>query len=154
MAKIGEYIGEIGNTFCKAVIYDYIDLQRFDNLPIYQAVRNFLYNFRLPGESEKIDVIMEKFAERYYNDNKNNFQLHKEDLGESNEFIFANADAVYIFSFHLIMLATDLHSRAIKKEKKYSLADWIKNNAGLNDGKDYPEKFLISVYERDRKSVV
>ena len=147
VAKIGEYIGEIGNPFCKSVLYDYIDLQRFDNLPIYQAVRNFLYNFRLPGESEKIDVIMEKFAERYYNDNKHNFQLHREDSGESNEFIFANADAVYIFSFHLIMLATDLHSRAIKKEKKYSLHDWVKNNAGLNDGKDYPEKFLVSVYE-------
>ena len=55
-------------------------------------------------------------------------------------------DAVYVFAFHMIMLATDLHAPAIKK--KISKADWIKNNTGLNDGKDFSEKFLIQIYDR------
>merc|ERR1712137_1497497 len=91
----------------------------------------------LPGEGQKIDVIMEKFAERYYNDNKKEV--------EDAAFIFANADAVYLFAYHTIMLATDLHSPAIKK--KLSKAEWIKNNNNLNDGKDFPEKFLIDLYD-------
>merc|ERR1712137_467928 len=91
----------------------------------------------LPGEGQKIDVIMEKFAERYYNDNKKEV--------EDAAFIFANADAVYLFAYHTIMLATDLHSPAIKK--KLSKAEWIKNNNNLNEGKDFPEKFLVDLYD-------
>merc|ERR1712137_949941 len=60
------------------------------------------------------------------------------------DFIFANADAVYIFAYHMIMLATDLHHKAVKN--KISEAEWIKNNRGLNDGKDFPEEFLLSIY--------
>ena len=35
------------------------------------AVRKFLATFLLPKEAQQIDRLMEKFAERYYNDNKN-----------------------------------------------------------------------------------
>jgi Sec7-like guanine-nucleotide exchange factor len=34
-------------------------------------VRKFLATFLLPKEAQQIDRLMEKFAERYYNDNKN-----------------------------------------------------------------------------------
>ena len=133
--KIGDYIGDISNPFCKSILYDYIDIQRFNDMEIYAALRKFLLGFRLPGEGQKIDVIMEKFAERYYTDNKK----------EGDDFMFANADAVYIFAYHMIMLATDLHSHAIKK--KITKQEWIKNNTGLNDGKDFPEKFLLDIYD-------
>ena len=133
--KIGDYIGDISNQFSKTVLYDYIDIQRFNDMEIYAALRKFLLGFRLPGEGQKIDVIMEKFAERYYTDNKK----------DSDDFLFANADAVYIFAYHMIMLATDLHSHAIKK--KITKSEWIKNNTGLNDGKDFSEKFLLDIYD-------
>ena len=38
-------------------------------LPIDQALRVMLEGFRLPGEAQKIDRIMEKFAERYVREN-------------------------------------------------------------------------------------
>jgi len=98
----------------------------------------FLGGFRLPGEAQKIDRMMEKFAERYYHNNPKD--------------IFENADAVYVFAFHMIMLATDLHSPAIKR--RITKAEWIKNNKGLNDGKDFPEKFLIQIFERIAKNEI
>ena len=128
--QIGDYMGTISNPFCKSVLYDYVDLQRFENMEIYDALRQFLLGFRLPGEGNIIDVIMEKFAERYYNDNK-----------KAEVCIFRNADAVYIFAYHMIMLATDLHNPAIKR--KITKPEWIKNNTGLNDGLYFRSKHKI-----------
>jgi hypothetical protein len=52
----------------------------------------------------------------------------------------------------MIMLATDLHSPAIKR--RITKAEWIKNNKGLNDGKDFPEKFLTQIYDRIQKNEI
>lgn len=41
------------------------------NQPFVDALRNFLQAFRLPGESQKIDRYMLKFAERYVASNTN-----------------------------------------------------------------------------------
>ena len=53
--------------------------------------------FRLPGESQKIDRLMEKFADRYC---------------ENNPDAFSNADTAYTLAFSVIMLNTDLHRSA------------------------------------------
>lgn len=50
---------------------------------------------RLPGEAQKIDRIMEKFAERYCRDNPS---------------AFAAADGAYLLAFAIIMLNTDAHN--------------------------------------------
>jgi hypothetical protein len=47
------------------------------------------------GEAQKIDRIMEKFAERYCRDNPG---------------AFGSADAAYLLAFALIMLNTDAHN--------------------------------------------
>lgn len=47
------------------------------------------------GEAQKIDRIMEKFAERYCRDNPHTF---------------ASADGAYLLAFALIMLNTDVHN--------------------------------------------
>ena len=43
---------------------------------------------------------------------------------------FFRADSVYVFAFHIIMLATDLHSPHIKRADKISKEVWLKNNTG------------------------
>lgn len=40
-------------------------LQELQGMLIVSALRQFLWSFRLPGEAQKIDRMMEKFAERY-----------------------------------------------------------------------------------------
>ena len=43
----------------------FVDLHDFSDLILVQALRQFLWSFRLPGESQKIDRMMECFAKRY-----------------------------------------------------------------------------------------
>ena len=46
-------------------MYAYVDRFDFRQLPFVAAIRLFLGGFRLPGEAQKIDRLMEKFAARY-----------------------------------------------------------------------------------------
>ena len=47
-------------------MHAYIDAMDFSGLKFDDAIRMFLLDFRLPGEAQKIDRLMEKFAERYH----------------------------------------------------------------------------------------
>lgn len=54
------------------VMYHYIDQMNFAERDLVTAFRYFLEGFRLPGEAQKIDRLMEKFASRYCECNPNN----------------------------------------------------------------------------------
>jgi brefeldin A-inhibited guanine nucleotide-exchange protein len=38
----------------------------FTGKPLDEAIRHYLAGFRLPGEAQKIDRMMEKFSERFF----------------------------------------------------------------------------------------
>lgn len=67
--------------------------------------REFLSSFLLPGEAQKIDRLMEKFAARYCTCN-------------AGDELFASADTAYVLAFSIILLTTDLHSTQIKKRNR------------------------------------
>ena len=46
-------------------MHAFVDMLDLSNLPFVDALRIFLQSFRLPGEAQKIDRFMLKFAERY-----------------------------------------------------------------------------------------
>ena len=46
-------------------MYAYIDMMDFASVEFVPALRRFLEGFRLPGEAQKIDRLMEKYASRY-----------------------------------------------------------------------------------------
>lgn len=56
-------------SFSRNVMYSYIDKLNFTDMDFVSALRLFLNNFRLPGEAQKIDRLMEKFASRYLETN-------------------------------------------------------------------------------------
>jgi brefeldin A-inhibited guanine nucleotide-exchange protein len=56
-----------------AIMHVFVDLLDFTSLPFTDALRLFLQSFRLPGEAQKIDRFMLKFAERYIGNNPNSF---------------------------------------------------------------------------------
>lgn len=128
-AAIGEYLGE-GDEAHVATMHAFVDLMDFENSEFVPAMRTFLQAFRLPGEAQKIDRYMLKFAERYV-------------LGNPN--IFSQAESAYILSYSVILLNTDLHSPQIKRRMTYE--NFVSNNAGIDDGKDLPRDFLLRVYE-------
>lgn len=111
---IGDYFGENDDS-SKQIMCAYIDQMDFCKMDIVASLRNFLEGFRLPGEAQKIDRLMEKFASRYCECNPNNN-------------LFASADTVYVLAFSIIMLTTDLHSPQVKN--KMTKEQYIKMNRG------------------------
>lgn len=69
---IGEYLGE-GDDRNVQIMHAFVDLMDFTNIPFVNALRLFLQSFRLPGEAQKIDRFMLKFAERYVGGNLQTF---------------------------------------------------------------------------------
>merc|ERR1719330_349267 len=61
---IGDYLGE-DKPFNKGILYALVDSRDFRNQELDASLRSFLSVFRLPGEAQKIDRMMEKFAEKY-----------------------------------------------------------------------------------------
>ncbi|KAK4046554.1 guanine nucleotide exchange protein for ADP-robosylation factor [Microbotryomycetes sp. JL201] len=128
-AQIGEYLGE-GDQDNINTMHAFVDFMDFANLAFVDALRSFLQSFRLPGEAQKIDRFMLKFAERYT---------------AGNPGVFANADTAYVLAFSVILLNTDLHNPQVKKPM--SRAEFIRNNRGIDDGKDIDEAMLNSIYD-------
>ncbi|XP_029179051.1 cytohesin-1 isoform X3 [Nylanderia fulva] len=126
---IGDYLGE-RHDFNERVLRAFVELHDFTDLILVQALRQFLWSFRLPGEAQKIDRMMECFAQRYCQLNPN---------------IFTNTDTCYVLSFAIIMLNTSLHNPSVKD--KPSVEQFISMNRGINNGGDLPRELLVSLYE-------
>lgn len=95
------------------------------------ALRSMLVRFRLPGEAQQIDRIMETFA-----------RCFAEAVPEA----FQNQDTAYVLAFSLIMLNTDLHSTNIGSKNRMSVEDFISNNRGISNGNDIPDHVLRALY--------
>ncbi|KAM3923498.1 brefeldin A-inhibited guanine nucleotide-exchange protein 2 isoform 2-T2 [Leptodactylus fuscus] len=128
---IGEFLGE-NSRFNREVMYAYVDQLDFCDKDFVSALRLFLGGFRLPGEAQKIDRLMEKFAARYLECNQ----------GQT---LFASADTAYVLAYSIIMLTTDLHSPQVKN--KMTKEQYIKMNRGINDSKDLPEEYLSAIFD-------
>ncbi|UXI21470.1 epididymal secretory protein E1-like [Sarcoptes scabiei] len=130
---IGAYLGE-KIDFNLAVLDNFIELHDFHDLLLVQALRQFLWSFRLPGEAQKIDRMMEKFAAHYCEQNPN---------------VFSNTDTCFVLSFSVIMLNTSLHNPNVKE--KMTAERFIQMNRGINNGGDLPKELLLSLYENIRQ---
>lgn len=130
-AMIGEYLGE-GDAQNVAIMHAFVDSMDFTRRRFVDALRQFLQSFRLPGEAQKIDRFMLKFAERYITGNPN---------------AFANADTAYVLAYSVIMLNTDQHSSKLGKNKRMTLDDFIKNNRGINDNANLPDEYLAGIFD-------
>ncbi|XP_060560230.1 cytohesin-1-like isoform X1 [Ruditapes philippinarum] len=130
---IGDYLGE-KSDFNIAVLKAFVNLHEFSDMILVQALRQFLWSFRLPGEAQKIDRMMECFAERYC---------------VLNPGVFTSSDTCYVLSFAIIMLNTSLHNPSVKD--KPTVERFITMNRGINDGGDLPPDLLTSLYESIKK---
>ncbi len=99
------------------------------------ALRKFLGHFTLPGESQKVDRIMQIFAQKYYNYNKTPLK---------------SATAAYTLSYLLIMLQTDLHNPQVKEKMKP--AEFFKLAKEINDSEEeLSPEYLTGLYNRIQK---
>ncbi|XP_018593844.1 cytohesin-3-like isoform X2 [Scleropages formosus] len=126
---IGDFLGERDDMHLQ-ILNSFVELHEFSDLNLVQGLRQFLWSFRLPGEAQKIDRMMEAFATRYCN---------------CNPTVFQSTDTCYILSFAIIMLNTSLHNPNVKD--KPTLERFISMNQGINNGEDLPDELLTKLYE-------
>ncbi|CAA7387928.1 unnamed protein product [Spirodela intermedia] len=125
---VGDFLGN-HDDFCVQVLHEFAWTFDFHEMNLDTALRLFLETFRLPGESQKIQRVLEAFSERYY---------------EQSPHILANKDAALLLSYSLIMLNTDQHNVQVKK--KMTEEDFIRNNRLINGGSDLPREFLTELF--------
>ncbi|PWZ03169.1 hypothetical protein BCV70DRAFT_197407 [Testicularia cyperi] len=128
---LGDYLGRPDNV---KVLEAFVKLFDFKDKPIAEALRELLESFRLPGESQQIERITQIFAATFF--------AAKPDG-------IATEDAVFILSYSVIMLNTDLHNP--QNKRRMMVEDYRKNLRGVNDGKDFDPELTGAIYESIRK---
>lgn len=133
---VGEYLGNTQKRFNQDVLDAVCELMDFSGQEIDEALRSFQRQIKVQGEAQKVDKLVETFSQRYCTCNPK--------LAES----LKNPDAIFILAFAIIMLNTDLHSPNMKREKRMTEDDFVKNLRGVDGGDDLDDKMLRSTYNR------
>ncbi|XP_043282422.1 IQ motif and SEC7 domain-containing protein 1 isoform X3 [Venturia canescens] len=133
---IGEYLGNLQNSFNMAVLECFSQELDLAGMQVDVALRKFQAYFRMPGEAQKIERLMEIFSQRYCNCNHDVVSRLR------------SPDTVFVLAFAIIMLNTDLHTPNLKPERRMRLDDFIKNLRGIDDCGDIDRDILIGIYER------
>uniref|UniRef100_A0A8C7NAH5 PH and SEC7 domain-containing protein 1-like n=1 Tax=Oncorhynchus kisutch TaxID=8019 RepID=A0A8C7NAH5_ONCKI len=121
------------NEFSRMVGEEYLSYFNFSGLTIDQALRAFLREFALMGETQERERVLAHFSRRYLQCNPN---------------AIPSEDSVHTLTCALMLLNTDLHGHNIGK--KMSVLQFIGNLEGLNNGKDFPKELLKALYNSIR----
>lgn len=131
-----------------AIMHAFVDQLDFRDLPFVAALRVFLQAFRLPGEAQKIDRFMLKFAARYIAGNSKTPFANAGRLSSGLVlcvFLTNSLEAAYVLAYSIILLNTDAHNPQIKR--RMTKAEFVKNNRGINDNSDLPEELLSEIFD-------
>ncbi|KAG0329161.1 GDP/GTP exchange factor for ARF [Dissophora globulifera] len=128
---LGEYLAKPANS---EVLKAFVQLFDFHGKRLDESLRELLETFRLPGESQQIERIMDLFAETYF---------------ATKPRAIASQDAAFILGYAIVMLNTDQHNRGVKD--RMSLAQFSNNVRGVNNGQNFPPEYLAEIYEAIRK---
>lgn len=130
LEHVGLYLSDVGDIN-KKTLEHFVALHDFHNKDFLDSLRAFLQSFKLPGEAQKIDRLMEAFSSEYIKQNPSS------EIGSS--------DNAYVLSFAAIMLSTDLHNP--KNTEKMTFEKFKKNLRGCNNGQDFDGALLEKLYK-------
>lgn len=150
--SLGKYLGEAGSDasdseYWNLIRFSYVRAMSFIGMTLDQALRHLLTNggFKLPGEAQQVDRIVNTFAQCFWEDN----------AGDQNSCPFSDQDTVFLLSFAVIMLNTDLHktissSKAKNKGsmKRMTKVEFINNFRGVSvKASDISVAYLADIYD-------
>ena len=90
--------------------------------------------FELPGESQKIDRILEAFAVSYYTVNPDNRYCNSK-------------DAVHALAFVILMLNTDVHNPNIASHSKMNKTQFIGILKQVVAGTNISDEYLSDIFD-------
>ncbi|XP_020814101.1 uncharacterized protein LOC110188657 isoform X6 [Drosophila serrata] len=118
------------NDFSRAVADEYLKYFTFEKKSLDQALREFLQQFSLSGETQERERVLVHFSKRFLDCNPGTFN---------------SQDAVHTLTCAIMLLNTDLHGANINR--KMSCAEFVDNLADLNDGENFPKDVLKFLYQ-------
>uniref|UniRef100_A0A3Q3SZV9 Pleckstrin and Sec7 domain containing a n=1 Tax=Mastacembelus armatus TaxID=205130 RepID=A0A3Q3SZV9_9TELE len=117
------------NEFSQMVAEEYLSNFNFTGLTVDQALRMFLRQFALVGETQERERVLAHFSRRFR---------------QCNSEIPTTEDSIHTLTCAVMLLNTDLHGHNVGK--RMSCSQFISNLEGLNDGKDFPKDVLKTLY--------
>nr|XP_031844833.1 PH and SEC7 domain-containing protein 1 isoform X8 [Nomia melanderi] len=117
------------NDFSKAVAEEYLRYFSFERDSLDVALRKFLAQFSLTGETQERERVLVHFSKRFL---------------DCNPGAFNSQDAVHTLTCAIMLLNTDLHGQNIGR--KMSCNEFIENLSELNDGDNFPREVLKQLY--------
>ncbi|NWS13269.1 PSD1 protein, partial [Pachyramphus minor] len=127
-ADVARHLGK-NNEFSRMVAGEYLKFFVFTGMSLDQALRYFLKELALMGETQERERVLAHFSQRYYECNPN---------------AIPSEDGAHTLTCALMLLNTDLHGHNIGK--RMSCSDFIGNLEGLNGGTDFPKDLLKALY--------
>ncbi|KAK0152456.1 PH and SEC7 domain-containing protein 1 [Merluccius polli] len=117
------------NEFSRMVAEEYLSYYNFTGLTVDRALRVFLKEFALMGETQERERVLCHFSKRFL---------------QCNPDTNPNEDSVHTLTCAVMLLNTDLHGPNIGK--RMSCGQFVSNLEGLNAGKDFPKEQLKALY--------
>lgn len=135
---VGDYLGRL-DDFNVEVLKEYCKLFDYRNKPFVDTIRIFIESFRLPGESQIIERILDHFSI---------------ELFDKNPGLFANIDCCYLVCMSVIVLNVELHNPNVNDNRRMKLNQYINSLKGQNGEKDLPEEFLVEIYNSIKENEI
>ncbi|KAJ3444066.1 hypothetical protein M0812_09916 [Anaeramoeba flamelloides] len=131
LLKIGDFLSSEGEL--NEILLDYwFEQLDFTKLNLIVALKKMFQDFLLPKDQSKIERILEKFSEKYCQNNYN---------------IFKSSKLVYLLCNQILHLFSNLKNKYLVK--KITKNEFIKNNRDLSSiEKNLSEEFLGEIYDQ------
>eukprot|EP00917_Polyrhabdina_sp_WS-2016_P028756 GHVP01061219.1.p1 GENE.GHVP01061219.1~~GHVP01061219.1.p1 ORF type:complete len:1063 (-),score=188.81 GHVP01061219.1:1790-4915(-) len=130
---IGEYICKERN---KDILIQFIECKKFSGLRVDEGLRSLLTHFKLPGEAQQIDRVIDTFGKIYFE--------------QVNPIEISSINATICLAFSIMLLNTDQHNINMKL-KRMTCHDYVRNLRGMNDGVDFSREYLESIFNAIRE---
>lgn len=149
LEKVGDFLSDPSAESVSILeVYSESLVEKYRDMEFAEALRNFVTEFKLPGESQKIDRLMVAFGKAYEKSHPGIFKEVKYmDLGE--EKTYKSEDIPYVLAFSTIMLNTSLYNDAVKK--KPTLERFQKDSKSLQLLEEFTAAIFTSISQEPFK---
>ncbi|KAI8797239.1 PH and SEC7 domain-containing protein 3 [Biomphalaria glabrata] len=118
------------NDFSNLVAEEYLKYFDFNEDTLDQALRKFLTQFSLYGETQERERVLAHFSRRFM---------------ECNPGSFNSEDACHTLTCAIMLLNSDLHAPNVGR--RMTCQEFIENLAELNDGENFSKEVLKAIYQ-------
>ena len=101
---------------------------------------------------QKIDRILEAWSIAFW-DHLGRWEKKNRNLRSAAEWIndpaqwMQDSGTLHILAFSAVMLNTDAHNPAMKQHKRMTKEQFLRNNRGIDGGRDVPARILEEIYD-------